>query len=58
MLPLLPVEVFETQIKMKSSDQAELQAVTYVSHVEAFATGIKAESSNQSLFGGPIKGSR
>ena len=32
--------------------------VTSMSHVEAFMTGIKIESSNQSPFGGPIKGSR
>ena len=30
--------------------------VTYMSHVEAFATGIKTESSDQSPFRGPIKG--
>ena len=29
--------------------------VTYMSRVEAFATGIKIESSDQSPFGGPIK---
>ena len=32
--------------------------VTYMSRVEAFATAIKIESSDQSPFGGPIKGSR
>ena len=32
--------------------------VTYMSRVEAFATGIKTESSDQSPLGGPIKGSR
>ena len=32
--------------------------VTYMSRVEAFATGIKIESSDQSPFGGLIKGSR
>ena len=32
--------------------------VTYMSRVEAFATGIKIESSDQSPLGGPIKGSR
>ena len=32
--------------------------VTYMSHVEAFATGIKIESSDESPFWGPIKGSR
>ena len=31
--------------------------VTYMSCVEAFATGIKIESSDQSPFGVPIKGS-
>ena len=31
--------------------------VTYMSRVEAFATGIKTESSDQSPLGGPIKGS-
>ena len=30
--------------------------VTYMSHVEVFVTGIKIESSNQSPFGGLIKG--
>ena len=32
--------------------------VTCMSRVEAFATGIKTESSDQSPLGGPIKGSR
>ena len=30
--------------------------VTYMSHVEVFVTGIKIESSDQSPFGGLIKG--
>ena len=32
------------------------EVVTYMSHVEAFATGIKIEPSNQSPFGGADQG--
>ena len=49
----------ELRDQAKSLDDVSLQGVvTYMSRVEAFATGIKTESSDQSPFGGPIKGSR
>ena len=41
-----------------SSPPSSHSHLTYMSYVDVFATGIKIESSNQSPFWGPIKGSR
>ena len=43
-------EMFTTRVHQR--------VITYMSRVEAFAAGIKIESSDQSPFEGPIKGSR
>ena len=43
---------------MYNQNDLHVRVVTYMSRVEAFATGIKVESSDQSSFWWLIKGSR